>query len=104
MNEYHLDPPFSITELLTLLSLKNLPQNGYRLERNVLNITLGYHHFGRATVYKTLKRLQHQGYVARLEGGLYSNSGIYDLTQKGELRLKNEIRLLRQLVSVYDYH
>jgi DNA-binding PadR family transcriptional regulator len=103
IKEIHLHPKFNFIELVTLLSLKNLPQNGYQIENNIINMTYGQFHLSKGTVYKTLGRLRREGYVYALVGGLYDNRHFYDLTQEGENRIRAEINLLRQLTSVYDH-
>ena len=101
--EIHLHPKFNFIELTTLLSLKNLPQNGYQIENNIINMTYGQFHLSKGTVYKTLIRLQKEGYVYPLIGGLYDGRHFYDLPQEGTHRLSAEVSLLRQLVSTYDH-
>ena len=95
-------PPLSPSAFHILLALADGDRHGYAIAKEVEDATLGSVLLGPATLYRTIKQLLADGWIAEIDGD-DERRRIYRLTPRGRrvaqaeaLRLERVVRMARE--------
>lgn len=98
--------PLTETTFYILLCLANEPRHGYRIMKDVNELSENRILFSTGTLYGALRRLRQNGWIERVTGEQSEqlnderNRKFYALTDLGKQVLKAEVHRLRKLVQL----
>lgn len=97
-----LNTPLSEQTYFILLSLQSGPKHGYAIAKDVQSLSQGRVILSVSTLYTTLKRLLDDGWIRLVEEipeGSKRPRKTYEITNKGEMILKAEVKRLDALIA-----